>query len=276
MPNISKIEQQKRNKNRFNIYLSDEGKAEEYGFSVDEDLLVRLRLSKGMEVDELAIMEIQYRDHVQKAFQSAVHFLSYRMRSEREIAAYLAEKEWEEAVIDEAMHKLREYKYVNDEEYAKAYVRTQMNIARKGPDLIKRELSEKGISVSMQDEALEQYTPALQWENAEALAQKSLKKSKGSHKEAKQKAVLFLTRKGYNMGLAASVADELASVDEDSEWESLVLMGQKFHRKYAKLEEREYGQKMKTALFRKGFQMDLINKFVELGKEQIDNQEYEL
>ena len=128
MPIISKIEQQKRNKNRFNIYLFDEGKAEKYGFSVDEDLLVRMRLSKGMEVDELAIMEIQYRDHVQKAFQSAVHYLSYRMRSESEIVAYLAEKEWEEAVIDEAMHKLREYKYVDDEEYAKAYVRTQMNV----------------------------------------------------------------------------------------------------------------------------------------------------
>ncbi len=78
------------------------------------------------------------------------------------------------------------------------------------------------------------------------------------------------------MGLAPSVADELAAEDEDGEWSSLVQMGQKFHRKYSKLDEREYGQKMKTALFRKGFQMDLINKFVELGKERIDNQEYEL
>jgi regulatory protein len=276
MPIISKIEQQKRNKNRFNIYLSDEGKAEEYGFSVDEDLLVRMRLSKGMEVDQLAIMEIQYRDHVQKAFQSAVNYLSYRMRSESEIVAYLTEKEWEEAVIDEAMHKLREYKYVNDEEYAKAYVRTQMNVSKKGPGLIKRELSEKGISAQMQEDALEQYTAELQRENAEALAEKSLKKSKGSHKEAKQKAVLFLTRKGFSMGLAAAVADELAAEDEDGEWNRLVQMGQKFHRKYSSLDDRQYGQKMKTALFRKGFQMDLINKFVELGKERIDNQEYDL
>ncbi len=276
MPLISKIEQQKKNKNRFNIYITEEGKPERYAFSVDDDLLVRMRLSKGMEIDELSIMEIQYRDHVQKAFQSAVNYLSYRIRSEHEIVSYLLEKEWEQAVVDEVIHKLRDYRYVDDEEYAKAFVRTQINVSKKGPDVIRTELFNKGISEKHQQLALSQYTSDLQRENAEEWASKTLNKSKGSMKEAKQKTIQFIVRKGFSMSLAKSVTEELAVEDKDAEWESLVKTGTKFHRKYADLDDYSYLQKMKTALFRKGFDMDLITRFVELGKERIDNGDFEL
>lgn len=276
MPLISKIEQQKKNKNRFNIYITEEGQPERYAFSVDDDLLVRMRLSKGMEVDELSIMEIQYRDHIQKAFQSAVNYLSYRIRSEHEVISYLSEKEWEQAVIDEVMHKLREYRYVDDEEYAKAFVRTQMNVSKKGPDVIRTELLNKGISEKDQQAALSQYTNDLQRENAEEWANKTLKKNKSSMKEAKQKTIQFLVRKGFSMSLAKFVTEELAVDDKNAEWESLVKTATKFHRKYAQLDDYSYSQKMKTALFRKGFDMDLISRFVELGKERIDNGDFEL
>ena len=276
MPLISKIEQQKKNKNRFNIYIKEEGKPEKYAFSVDDDLLVRMQLAKGMDIDELSIMEIQYRDHIQKAFQSAVSFLSYRIRSEQEIVAYLLEKEWEQAVIDEVIHKLRDYKYVDDEEYAKAYVRTQINVSKKGPDVIRTELKNKGISEENQQTALNQYTMDLQQENAEEWAHKTLKKNKGSMKEAKQKTIQFLVRKGFSMSLAKSVTEKMAVEDIDSEWESLIQTGVKYHRKYARLDDASYKQKMKAALFRKGFDMDFINRFVELGKERIEHGDFEV
>lgn len=276
MPLISKIEQQKRNKNRFNIYLKEEGQAEKYAFSVDDDLLVRMKLSKGMEIDELSIMEIQYRDHIQKAFQSAVNYLSYRIRSEYEVVSYLAEKEWEQAVIDEVMHKLRDYKYVNDEEYANAYVRTQINVSKKGPDVIRTELINKGISEKDRQTALSQYTDDLQRENAEEWASKTLNKSKGSNKEARQKSIQFIVRKGFSMSLAKSVTEKIAVDDMDAEWESLIKIGSKFHRKYAAQDNTIYHQKMKAALFRKGFDMDLINRFLGLGKERIEDEDFEL
>lgn len=276
MPLISKIEQQKKNKNRFNIYLKEEGQAEKYGFSVDDDLLVRMQLSKGMEIDELSIMEIQYRDHIQKAFQSAINYLSYRIRSEYEVVSYLTEKEWEQAVIDEVMHKLRDYKYVNDEEYAKAYVRTQINVSKKGPNVIQTELINKGISEKDQQTALSQYTDDLQQKNAEEWASKTLNKSKGSIKEAKQKSIQFIVRKGFSMNLAKSATEKIAVDDKDAEWESLIKIGSKFHRKYARQEDLTYNQKMRMALFRKGFDMDLINRFLNLGKERIDNGDFEL
>ena len=37
------------------------------------------------------------------------------------------------------------HKYINDEEFALSYVRTQINTTDKGPDVIRMELKEKGI-----------------------------------------------------------------------------------------------------------------------------------
>lgn len=87
MPFITKISTQKKNTERFNIFLD-----EKYAFSVDADVLVRFDLKKGKELDELDILEIQYGDDVKKAFNRAVEFLSYRMRSEKEVRDHLKKK----------------------------------------------------------------------------------------------------------------------------------------------------------------------------------------
>ena len=49
MPIITKITTQKKNKERYNIFM-DEGKGEQYAFSVDEAVLIKYQLKKGMEL----------------------------------------------------------------------------------------------------------------------------------------------------------------------------------------------------------------------------------
>ncbi|MFK4998264.1 hypothetical protein ACI2OX_15860 [Bacillus sp. N9] len=44
---------------------------------------------------------------------------------------YLKKKEWEEPVIHAVLHKLKEQKYIDDLEFAAAYVRTQVNGGKK-------------------------------------------------------------------------------------------------------------------------------------------------
>lgn len=50
---ITKITRQKRNEERYNIFLNDE-----YAFSVDESVLVKYRLTKGMTIDEWTLGEL--------------------------------------------------------------------------------------------------------------------------------------------------------------------------------------------------------------------------
>ncbi|WP_010171003.1 RecX family transcriptional regulator [Bacillus coahuilensis] len=141
---ISKITTQKRNTERYNLFIN--GK---YAFSVDESVLTRFQLRKGLEIDEEDIHKIQQQDDIRKAINAAVHYLSFRMRSFKEIHDHLKEKEYEEVVIASAMEKIQELGYVNDLEFAIAYSNTQRATTDKGPIRIKQELRERGSATPL-------------------------------------------------------------------------------------------------------------------------------
>lgn len=81
---LQKIEVQKRSKERFNIYI-DKGQGEEYGFSVDQVILMKHGLQKGLEIDEIELGNILFNEEVQKAYLQAISYLSYQMRTKQEI-----------------------------------------------------------------------------------------------------------------------------------------------------------------------------------------------
>lgn len=88
---ITKIEVQKRTKERFNIYI-DKGQGEEYGFSVNQVTLIKHGLQKGLEIDEVELANILYNEEVQKAYLQAISYLSYQMRTKQEVEEYLRKK----------------------------------------------------------------------------------------------------------------------------------------------------------------------------------------
>lgn len=260
---IAKITTQKKNTERYNIFF-DYGKGEEYAFSVDQDILISFQLKKGMELDELDISEIQFEDEVKKAFNLALNFLSYRMRSTKEIIDYLKKKEVDDPIIPDVIHKLSEYKYINDEEFAKAYVQTQINTTTKGPEVIKKELFEKGIEQDVLTKSLTLFTLDEQVEKAIKLITKTIpKNNKVSERQTKQKLEQTLVRKGFTWEVIQIAMEEASTEkDTDEEWEALSHHGRKAHRKYENLDGWEYEQKMKQTLFRKGFELDMIEKFI--------------
>jgi regulatory protein len=263
MAMITKITTQQKNEDRFNIFM-DYGKGEEFAFSVDSDVLIKFQLKKGMELDDFSLMEVHYHDDIRKAYNLAVHYLAKRMRSNKEIKDYLGQKEMEEPVIKEVIHKLVAQKYINDEEYALAFVRTQLNTTDKGPNLIRLELKEKGIEEEILIHSLTQYPFEEQVNKATNLADKFFKKnSRDSGKVLKQKLESLLLRKGYSHEVIKIAVNETAmSKDVDEEMEAIIYQGEKICRKYSKYDGAQYKQKIKQALYQKGFTIDLIEKFL--------------
>ncbi|MGG3467743.1 recombination regulator RecX [Neobacillus pocheonensis] len=260
---ITKITTQQKNQDRFNVFM-DYGKGEEFAFSVDSDVLIKFQLKKGIEIDDFSFMEIQFQDDIRKAYNLAINYLSWRMRSAKEIIDYLNQKEVEEPVIEEVVHKLTSQKYINDEDYAFAFVRTQANTTDKGPDLIKLELKERGIEEGLRLKALGEYSLELQIEKATKMSEKFFQKnSKDSLKIQKQKLEQLLLRKGYPFEVINIAVNETdANKEDDAEMEAIRFQGEKAHRKYSKYSGFEYEQKMKQALYRKGFTMELIERFL--------------
>ncbi|MBS4197635.1 recombination regulator RecX [Lederbergia citri] len=260
MPIITKITTQKNSKDRYNIYLD-----EAFAFGVDEEVLIRYHLTKGKELSEFDITQIQYEDEIRKALNAAIIFLSYRMRSGDEIRQHLKKKEWDEPVIQAVLLELAERKYVDDLEFASAYVRTQVNGGKKGPLTIKQELKQKGIKDQLIEEAMGHYSEEQKIEHAIQLGNKVAKQnSKLSERFLKQKIEQFLLTKGFPFNIISIAIDEIEyEKNDDDELNALEIQAEKAHRRYKNLTGFEYEQKMKQALYRKGFAIELIDKYLE-------------
>lgn len=259
MPVITKISVQKNNKERYNIFLDGQ-----YRFSVDEEVLARYQLLKGKELDELDIEAILAEDDIRKGVNTAIHFLSYRMRSEKEVRDDLIKKEFAPEVIRSVISKLYEMQYLDDAEFAASFVRTQMNTTHKGPVVIRRELQQKGIAPELVKKALEIFDADQQVEHALALAEKlSRQHARLSEKLLKQKVEQGLVVKGYPPEvISAAMAALPIEKDEEAEWEALLQHAEKAKRKYGRLSGYAYRQKMKQFLYRKGFPVDLIDRYL--------------
>ncbi|MCP3739652.1 recombination regulator RecX [Rossellomorea sp. BNER] len=261
MKTVTKITKQVKNDERYNIFIDNQ-----YAFSVDEEVLARYGLLKGKEIDDLLLAEIQYEDDIRKGFQSAIHYLSFRMRTEKEVREYLIKKEVEETLVQEVIHKLHQYGYLNDEDFAQSFLNTYIRTSDKGPDWIKTELMNKGVHQDIIEKVLKSYPEDLQLERAIDLTEKLVKKyKKESSIQAKQKVEISLIRKGYRTSIIRIAWDE-ASTEKDSneEWEALYKQALKAHQRISKKATGfEYKQKMKQTLYRKGFPLESIDKVLD-------------
>lgn len=258
---ITKIARQKNNPERYNIYLN-----EEYAFPVDEAILLQFGLAKGKVLEAYDIEEIAYEDEIRKAFNKALNFLSYQMRSEHEVKKKLLDLEFGEAVILEAIQKLKSYGFLNDEIFSKALLDTKKATLKKGPRAIRQDLIKKGINKDLQDEVLETFSHEEQVKLATQLAEKVVRsEKKKTPAQVKQKIQDVLLRKGYSFSIADEVLEGITFEQDEDGWQQLLdVQGEKVWKKYsAKYTGYELKMKTKQALYQKGFPVEVINCFIE-------------
>jgi regulatory protein len=265
---ITNIAVQPNSRERFHVTMQKEN-GEIDVITVDQDVLLQFRLKKGMEIDEDSLQEIVYADQVKKTYNQALYFLSHRMRSEREVADHLRKKGASDDVIAEVLDKLRENKYVDDREFAFAYVRTQKQTAAKGPYVIRKELKKLGVAEEWIEQSLAVYSFDEQVETAKSLYEKAKKqRAKQSLRQWKYQIEQLLYRKGFPQEVIDQVLSSERDEKEEQEWEALEYQGRKAHRRYEKYDSPMYEQKMKQALYRKGFPLEMIEQFLNKLKEE--------
>ena len=136
---ISKIEPQKR-KGRYNVYINDM-----FAFGVDEEVLLRFELKKGLHVTPELQKEIEAEDTFAKAYSKTLNYLSHSLRTEKQIRDYLVKNEID-IYTDRIIGTLKELKLIDDLIYSESYVRTMANVNQKGPRNIEQDLKQRGVS----------------------------------------------------------------------------------------------------------------------------------
>lgn len=259
MSTITSIQAQKR-KGRYNIFIDGQ-----YRFPVSEEVLINFQLHKGQEITKEEIEGITNAEKVSKAYNQALNYLSYQLRTEKEIIDYLYKKDFSDYEIEPTLKKLREQKLINDLEYAKSYTRTMAKTSEKGPKVIQQQLRKKGILENDIDTALLQFTLENQLENVIHLINKLAQKYRNeAFKNKIQKIKKSLLVKGFSTDV---INDALTRVnlekDNSNEQIQLQKNGEKLFNRYRKYSSLERNQKVKAALYRKGFNIDDINHFID-------------
>lgn len=261
---ITKVQAQKA-KNRFNIYINDE-----YAFPVDDNLLVQYRLIKGKELTKEDIEELREKGELSKGYQAALHYLNFKMRSEKEIVDYLKKKEYQ--TIEPIIEKLKDNRLINDEEYAKSFVRTNSLLKLEGPKKIERTLYTKGLSKGDVLTGLDEYSRDKQQENASKLAEKVLNRQRNkSSREMNQKIREQLMTHGFDSDVIQRTLDEI-DIDQsvDEEYEALQMQGEKAWTRYSRKHSGyDLISRTKTFLYSKGYPRELIDRFIE-EKEELE------
>lgn len=136
----------KRNQDRINIYVDDE-----FAFAVYIDTALANHLKIGADISGEERERILREDGAKYALACAMKFLSYRMRTEKELRDKLREKEVPQDCIEGAVEKLKEIGYLNDREFAELYA--QELLGKYGQRVAVQKLMQKGIPRDIAEEA---------------------------------------------------------------------------------------------------------------------------
>jgi regulatory protein len=211
MPQITSITLQKKNKERFNVFVDGE-----YLFPVSLEVLTEFGLSKGQELSPDKIDEIVEAENIDKIFNKVLNFISYRMRTRWEIEQRLDKYLYEAAltpVLKEKfkitiLEKVERVGLINDEDFVKVYVEGQKTVRTPlGLQKIKEFLFKKGVTQSIIDKYLVSYTTDIERKGADIVASKKIRKMDLSDYKDKQKLWKFLAGKGYTSDVIKAVVD---------------------------------------------------------------------
>lgn len=253
---ITKISTQKKH-GYFNIFLDGQ-----YCFSVSEEVLIAFNLHKGQELTQARLSEITAAKEVDYLYQQALTYLSYQLRSQAEIEAYLKQKNPTEVTLKQVLQKLQANRLIDDLQYAQSFVRTMAKTSDKGPKVICNLLRQKGIGENLIDEALTEFTLEQQQENLARLTTKLMRKYQNqAARLQEQKVTQALLNKGFSTDLIKqALSQNQVEVDLDTQFELLQKQALKAWQKNRRYEGYQRLQKTKQFLYRKGFDLSDIEQ----------------
>ena len=197
---ITALRFQKRNQNRVNVYLDDQ-----FAFGLAAIKAAHLRVGQTLSDDDIA--RLQQQDQVERSFERALNFLSYRPRSETEVRRNLRKTSVDDAVIEAVVERLTQAGLLNDLEFARYWVENRMQFKPRGAYALRHELREKGVPASIIVAALKDF-------DEEAAARKAaeagaLRLAHPPSRDFRRKFQGYMARRGFSYALIEPLMVEM-------------------------------------------------------------------
>lgn len=206
MAEITAITPQKKDKTRCNIEVDGR-----FYCGMKLVTVMQNRLKVGSEVTAQRLSEIQLESEKETALDKALSHITATMKTEREIRDFLKKKGYLEDVQEYVVEKMREYRFLDDAAYARAYAESAAK--KKGARWIAAELKKKGIA----EDTIETALSCLEGEDdaARDTLKRYLRGKDVTDRKVLQKAYANLLSKGFDYETARRALESLREEDED-------------------------------------------------------------
>jgi regulatory protein len=200
---ITALKVQKKNPNRVNVYLDGE-----FAFGLSRIVAVWLKVDQTLGEDKISALQIQETNEV--AYQKALHFISYRPRSENEVRKKLIEKGFDESVVSGVIDRMKENRILGDDQFAHLWVENRSTFRPRSRRMLHYELRQKGVSEetiqlaldTVEDESELAYQAGIRY--ARRLADLD-------RETFRKRLAAFLGRRGFSYGTIMPVLNQIWS-----------------------------------------------------------------
>ncbi len=204
MPIITQISSQVNNKNKCNISVDGE-----YYCALSLETVIKNRLKVGAEINTEELIRVVEDGERETALSKALVYISKRIKTKREVKDYLLKKGFSEQVVWYCIDKLKEYNFIDDQEYSRRYIESTSKT--QGKRLSEYKLMMKGVKKEDIESAYND-VEIDDNENAFNIAIKHIKNKERS-KENIAKTYRYLIGRGFSYEQANYAIDKLKEDD---------------------------------------------------------------
>lgn len=195
---ITRISPAVKTPGRYNVYVDGA-----YRFSLDESQVIELGVRKDKALDEAELARLQQESSYGKHYLQTLELIARRVRSVWEVTQYARRKGWEPAESERIITTLTGRGYLDDEQFARFWIRQRLMNGKKSRREISAELAAKRIESGLAARVMAEDAP--EGSDLEAIRAVIAKRRKAAGDDTK--LVTYLQRKGFRYGDIRQVLD---------------------------------------------------------------------
>jgi len=207
---ITKVDRQKKHPSRVSIHIDNQ-----YAIGIHKEVLLQSGLRVGDQISERMIDGLKKQEELHKGRESAVHLLSYRARSEKELRDRLQKKGFSHEAITKVLDSLTRSGLIDDFGFARAFAHDKLVRKPIGKSMLKQQLWQKGISKEVIEQVLsEVYEKVKEDEYAVELARNRFQRFKSAFEKLepmkrKKRLSDYLAQRGFEWEAVAKAVNEV-------------------------------------------------------------------
>lgn len=246
----------KMSKGRYKITLSDLNE-----FILYEEVIFKHELLLKKEISVERLDKILEDNKYYEAYNIALSYIEYKLRSKKELKEYLERKEFDFNLINKVLEELSNKGYINDSSYAHAFIQDKLLFTNYGPNKIKASLINSGVDESIASEFISNISDDVFEEKIKKIIDKRKKLNKKTLNIFKMKTIEYLLSLGYDKEMIMSYLYIDEDVEIRNDEEKLIKERNKLIEKYSKkYSGSKLDYQVKAALYRKGYTSNDINR----------------